>query len=100
MFWRFVLKALRLRRRRLLLAFSAMAVAGALATAMFSVYSDVEKKISAQFQTYGANVVIAPAGGADDNLLSGPLAEAGPGTRIVVIFRFPDKPTIVARFAI
>jgi putative ABC transport system permease protein len=64
MFWRFVLKALRLRRRRLLLAFSAMAVAGALATAMFSVYSDVEKKISAQFQTYGANVVIAPAGGA------------------------------------
>ena len=45
-------------------------------------------------------VELAPAGGADDNLLSGPLAEAGPGTRIVVIFRYPGKPTIIARFAI
>jgi putative ABC transport system permease protein len=63
MFWRFVWQALKLRRRRLLLAFSAMAVAGALATAMFTVYSDVEKKTSAQFTAYGANVVIAPAGG-------------------------------------
>jgi putative ABC transport system permease protein len=64
MFWRFVVGALRMRSRRLLLAFSAMAVAGALATAIFSVYSDAENKISAQFQAYGANVVIVPAGGA------------------------------------
>jgi putative ABC transport system permease protein len=64
MFWRFVLSALKLRRRRLTLAFSAMAVAGALATALFTVYADVEKKLRQQFQAYGANVVITPADGA------------------------------------
>jgi putative ABC transport system permease protein len=63
MFWKFVLGAVRLRRRRLALALCAMAVAGALSTAMFSVYSDVERKISVQFQGYGANVIIAPPEG-------------------------------------
>jgi putative ABC transport system permease protein len=64
MFWRFVLGAVKLRRRRLFLAFAAMAVAGALATALFTVYSEVEKKLSQQFQSYGANVVISGASGA------------------------------------
>ena len=64
MFWRFVLGALKLRRRRLFLAFCDMAVAGALATALFTVYSDVEKKLSEQFQAYGPNVVISGASGA------------------------------------
>lgn len=64
MFWRFVLGAVKLRRRRLFLAFCAMAVAGALATALFTVYSEVEKKLSQQFQAYGANVVISGGSGA------------------------------------
>jgi putative ABC transport system permease protein len=64
MFWRFVLGAVKLRRRRLFLAFSAMAVAGALATALFTVYSDVGKKLTEQFQAYGPNVVISGAAGA------------------------------------
>jgi putative ABC transport system permease protein len=64
MFWRFVLGAVKLRRRRLFLAFSAMAVAGALATALFTVYSEVEKKLAQQFQAYGPNVVISGAAGA------------------------------------
>jgi putative ABC transport system permease protein len=64
MFWRFVLGAVKLRRRRLFLAFCAMAVAGALATALFTVYSEVEKKLSQQFQAYGANVLISGASGA------------------------------------
>jgi putative ABC transport system permease protein len=64
MFWRFVLGAVKLRRRRLFLAFCAMAVAGALATALFTVYSDVETKLSRQFQAYGANIVISGANGA------------------------------------
>ena len=63
MFWRFVMGAVKLRRRRLFLAFCAMAVAGALATALFTVYSDVEKKLSQQFQAYGANVTIGAANG-------------------------------------
>jgi putative ABC transport system permease protein len=64
MYWTFVAGAVRLRRRRLVLAFSALSVAAALATTLFSVYSDIERKISAEFSTFGANLVIAPAGSA------------------------------------
>jgi len=64
MFLRFVLAAVRFRRRRLLLAFSALAVAATLATALFSIYSDIERKMRVEFRGYGANVIIAPAGDA------------------------------------
>src|SRR5579871_3969567 len=64
MFLRFVTAALRFRRRRLLLAFSALAVAATLATALFSVYSDIERKMRIEFRGYGANMIIAPAGDA------------------------------------
>jgi putative ABC transport system permease protein len=64
MFWRFVLGAVKHRSRRLFLAYCAMAVAGALATALFTVYADIEKKLSQQFQVYGANVVISASNGA------------------------------------
>ncbi|HVN04766.1 MAG TPA: hypothetical protein VMT86_10135, partial [Bryobacteraceae bacterium] len=63
MFWSFVLRAVQFRKRRLVLAFAALAVAATLATALFSVYSDIERKMRAQFREYGANMVIAPAGG-------------------------------------
>ena len=64
MFWKFVTSAVKLRRGRLILAVTAMAVAGALATSMFTVYSDVERKITEQFQAYGPNVIVGPSGGA------------------------------------
>ncbi len=60
MFWSFVAAAVRFRRRRLALAFSAMVVAAALATALLSVYADMERRIRAEFRGYGANLVIAP----------------------------------------
>ena len=64
MFWKFVLRAVQFRRRRLVLAFSALAVAATLATALFSVYSDIERKMRVQFRGFGANIVVVPAGGA------------------------------------
>jgi putative ABC transport system permease protein len=64
MFLRFVTAALRFRRRRLLLAFSALTLAATLATALFSVYSDIERKMRVEFRGYGANLVIAPGGDA------------------------------------
>lgn len=62
MFWRFVVAGVRFRKRRLALAFSALGVAATLATALFSIYSDIERKMRQQFRGYGANLVIAPAG--------------------------------------
>ncbi|MDQ2899451.1 MAG: FtsX-like permease family protein [Acidobacteriota bacterium] len=62
MFWKFVAGALRFRRRRLLLAFAALSVAAALATALFTIYADLDRKVREQFRGYGANLVIAPAG--------------------------------------
>jgi putative ABC transport system permease protein len=64
MFWNFVLRAVQFRKRRLALAFAAMAVSATLATALFSVYSDIERKMRVQFRGFGANLVIAPAGAA------------------------------------
>jgi len=61
MFWRFVLAAVKYRRRRLLLAFAGLAVAATLATTLFSVYWDIERKMRREFRGYGANLLIAPA---------------------------------------
>ena len=60
MFWRFVLAAVRFRKRRLLLAFAGLTVAATLATALFSVYADIDRKMRFEFRGYGANLVIAP----------------------------------------
>ena len=62
MYWRFITQAMRLRARRLSLAFAALGVAAALATALFSVYSDVERRVSSQFATYGANLTVGSPG--------------------------------------
>jgi putative ABC transport system permease protein len=64
MFWRFVVRAIVFRQRRLLLAFAALAVAATLATALFSIYSDIERKMRVEFRGNGANLIVAPAGSA------------------------------------
>ncbi len=75
MFWSIVAAAVKFRRRRLSLAFSAMVVAAALATALLSVYSDIERRIRAEFHGYGANLAIAPVAPARTLSLDG-VAEA------------------------
>ena len=59
MYWRFVSGAMRLRAGRLALAFTALGVASALATALFSIYTDVERRVSAEFVSYGANLTVS-----------------------------------------
>jgi putative ABC transport system permease protein len=59
MFWRFVLAAVKYRRRRLLLAFAGLAVAATLATTLFSIYWDIERKMRREFRGYGANIVVS-----------------------------------------
>ncbi len=62
-FLRFSLNALKYRKQRLLLAFSALSVAAALATVMFGIYASVEGRIRNEFRGYGANLVAVSANG-------------------------------------
>ncbi len=100
MFWNFVLRAVQFRKRRLALAFAALAVSATLATALFSVYSDIERKMRVQFRGFGANIIIAPAGGAQTVPLTAVgLAEkqgAVAAPFIYTVGRVASEPVVVA----
>jgi putative ABC transport system permease protein len=63
LFWTFVIRALEYRKRRLLLAFSALAVAATLATVLFGIYGTVEQRFRDEFRGYGANIAAVPVSG-------------------------------------
>jgi putative ABC transport system permease protein len=104
-FVRFSLGALRHRRQRLIAAFSALAVAAALATVLFGIYGTVEQRIRNEFRAYGANINAVPLHGATIPLKVADAAEslgaeAAPflitvghiGTRTVAVAGFiPDQ---------
>lgn len=60
MFWTFVIRALEYRKQRLLLAFSALAIASTLATVLFGIYGTVEQRFREEFRSYGANIAAVP----------------------------------------
>jgi putative ABC transport system permease protein len=106
MFWNLVVRAVEFRKRRLLLSFCALALAAMVSTALFSVYSDIERKMRVEFRGYGANMVVAPAGGARTVPLSavaeaeklsapaGPLIYAAPF--IYTVGRLDGEPVVIA----
>ncbi len=100
MFWEFVVRAVQFRKRRLALAFAALAVSATLATALFSVYSDIERKMRAQFRGFGANLVIAPAGHAQTVPLSAVAAAEKQGAVaapfLYSVGRVAGEPVVVA----
>jgi putative ABC transport system permease protein len=55
-FWKFILRALKYRKQRLLLAFAALTVAAAMATVLFGTYGSVESRLREEFRSYGANI--------------------------------------------
>lgn len=63
MFLRFILGALRYRRQRLLLAFSALTVAATLGTVLSGIYGSVEQRLRQEFRSYGANLAAVPLNG-------------------------------------
>ncbi|HVA93588.1 MAG TPA: ABC transporter permease [Candidatus Dormibacteraeota bacterium] len=77
MFLRILWKLLGASRGRLLLALVALASGAAICSALLNVNLDAEKKLTQEFRTFGANVVIAPKAG--DNAA---LADAGIMDRI------------------
>ena len=58
MFLRMLVQAAVLRRGRAAGALLAMVVAAAVATAMLTLFSDVQSKLQSEFRSYGANVVL------------------------------------------
>jgi putative ABC transport system permease protein len=64
MFLRMLLRAAVLRRGRALSALFAMVVAAAVATAMLTLYVDVQAKLRREFRNYGANIVLVGRDGA------------------------------------
>src|SRR6202034_3883492 len=63
MFFRFVIRALQYRKQRLLLSFSALTIAAALATVLFGIYGTVERRMRDEFRGYGANIAAVPVSG-------------------------------------
>jgi putative ABC transport system permease protein len=64
MFMRMLVRAAVLRRGRALSALFAMVVAAAVATAMLTLYVDVQAKLRREFRNYGANIVLVGRDGA------------------------------------
>lgn len=77
MFWTFVIRALEYRKQRLLLAFSALAIAATLATVLFGIYGTVERRFRDEFRSYGANIAAVPV-----NEKTVPLAIASAAERL------------------
>lgn len=59
MFWRLIVRALRLRLQRVAIIFAALTVGAAIVTAMAAVYFDINSKMSQELRTFGANFYIS-----------------------------------------
>jgi putative ABC transport system permease protein len=95
MFLRMLWRAAVLRRGRAASALLAMIVAAAVATAMLTLYTDVQAKLQREFRNYGANIVLVSRDG-----ISLP-TEAMPGVEQVLAGRGVIAPfaLVVARTA-
>ncbi len=60
MFWRLLMQLLRATRVRLALALLALAGGAAVCSALLNLQFDAERKLTQEFRTLGANVVVAP----------------------------------------
>jgi putative ABC transport system permease protein len=70
MFWRLWWRAISVKRSQAALAVGSLIVGAAITSMLLNLYGDVRRKMTEDFRSYGANVVVAPAssegaGGAD-----------------------------------
>src|SRR5215471_21857293 len=64
LFLRLLVKAAWVRKDRALTALLSVAVVATIATAALTVYYDLDNKLSHEFRSFGANVVVSKQGGA------------------------------------
>ncbi len=62
---RLLLRSLAHRRARSLSAFVALTVSAAVATALLTLYADLDRKLHHEFRSFGANITITPALGSN-----------------------------------
>jgi putative ABC transport system permease protein len=88
LFWRIWFRSISGKRSQAALALTSLLVGAALAAALLNLHSGIQRKMTEEFQSYGANVVLAPgsAAGASERapLMDEAVLErlaAGPGRR-------------------
>ena len=94
LFARLLVKAAWLRKDRALTALISVAVAATITTAALTVYYDLERKLSHEFRSYGANVVVTSSNKAIDDKSSASIrsALAGKGDVVPVAYAIADGP--------
>ncbi|HVW83655.1 MAG TPA: FtsX-like permease family protein [Bryobacteraceae bacterium] len=101
MFLKFILRALRYRKQRLLLAFAALSVAATLATVLFGIYGVIERRLRDEFRAYGANIAVGPGSGHTVPIAMAEAAEklgAEAAPFLVTAGEVGDHPVAVAGF--
>ncbi|HLW99886.1 MAG TPA: FtsX-like permease family protein [Candidatus Acidoferrales bacterium] len=91
MFWRILGQLLRSSRGRLAVALIALASGAAVTTALINLNLDAESKVSAEFRTLGANVVVLPHANASTSIIEVKQSSAGQ-----VDSKAPDKDQLAA----
>jgi putative ABC transport system permease protein len=94
LFFRLLLKAAWVRKDRALTAVVSVAVVATIATAALTVYYDLENKLSHEFQSFGANVVITANSGAltPANIAVIKSTVGGTGEVVPVAYAIADGP--------
>ncbi|MGH9782823.1 MAG: ABC transporter permease [Terriglobia bacterium] len=82
LFFRVVYKAFRVQPGRMAASFAALAVGATLASAFLNLYFDLPRKMTTEFRTLGANLILAPKGTSETlpEEVYRELAEAQPAT--------------------
>ena len=94
LFARLLVKAAWVRKDRSLTALISVAVAATIATAAFTVYYDLERKLSREFRSFGANVVVTTANTKLDDASTAAIVSAlgGKGDVVPVAYAIADGP--------
>ena len=101
MFWRLLWQLLRASRGRLAVALVAVVAGAAVCSALVNLHLDAERKLTREFRTLGANVVVSPArdAGSDSALLSAATLDAIASVRAPEVVAAAPYLYVVARTA-
>src|SRR5713101_6826043 len=89
MFWRIWWRLLRGSRARLAVAFLAIASGATVCAALLNLQFDADRKLTREFRTLGANVIVSPRTGGTATASEAMLMDAGVPRRIAKVANSP-----------